>query len=872
MELILTHEHADFDAIASQLAVSKLIPEARPLLGNRLNRNVRHFMRLYWDVLPFMEHKDLPSKEKVSRAILVDTQTIQNIRGVNKSTRIEVIDHHTQRSDLKPEWMVTIEQVGATTTMLVERIQQARIVLTPIEATLLALGIYEDTGSLSYGTTTPRDVFAAGWLLEQGATLDVVRDFLHQPLAEDQRGLYEALLESAESIEIDGHPIVIAAADAAGLVEEIATVAHKLRDLLDPSAIFLLVNLGSHIQLVARSSVDAVHVGTFAEGFGGGGHSRAAAAVIRESTLDDARAALLEMLPRLVQPSVTVRDLMSYGVQTLSPLITAEIASEQMRKYGYEGFPVLENGQLVGLLTRRAVDRALDHGLTGIKIGQIMEAGTVSAAPDDSLNTVQQMMMSSGWGQIPVMQDERIIGVVTRTDVIKHLGLEGVRPSRRVEVAYRMESALPPVLMALVREIGRVAREQHLHLYVVGGFARDLMLGLPTGDMDFVVEGDAIALTRAIGDQFGGQTRAHGRFGTGKWMISGDDWKRIGTMLGVEANPNELPSHLDFVTARREFYEAPTVLPEVELSSIKHDLHRRDFTINTLAISLDPSNFGELLDFYGGESDLKEGRIRVLHSLSFVDDPTRIMRAVRLEQRLGFHLGPRTKELLISAIPLMERVSGDRVRHEIELMLDEARPEDALCRLESLGVLQMLHSGLRCDDWLRSAFEALRYAHREAVWAEVGGDFDIEVPYFALLTYRMPMDAINSVGARIRVQRRTLDDVEKVQKLKTKIGALATAAKPSEIDATLRGASDEVLITLWAAAADAQVRDAIVRYAQTLRHVMPETDGEVLKARGLKPSRLFSRVLGALRVARLDGEIRTSEEEIQMLEHLLTQE
>jgi tRNA nucleotidyltransferase (CCA-adding enzyme) len=871
MDLIFTHEHADFDAVASQLAIHKLVPDARPMLSNRLNRNVRHFVRLYWDTLPFIEHKDIP-RVHVNRAFLVDSQSLQPVRGVDKYTRIEVIDHHAQRGALPDAWKVRIEEVGANTTLLVERIQEAHIPLTSIEATLLALGIYEDTGSLTYGTTTPRDAYAAAWLLDQGAVMDVLRDFLNHPLAPDQRDLYEKLLENVESIEVDGHSIVIATAHAPEMVEEISVLAHKLRDMFDPAAIFLLVDLGSHIQMVARSSVDALHVGAIAEAFSGGGHGRAAAAVIRGSTLDAARTKLIEIMPQMLRPTITVADIMSRGVQTVAPGITAHNAAELMRRYGYEGFPVLDDETIVGLLTRRAVDRALDHGLTGIRIDQIMEAGDFSVGPDQPLSALQQIMMTSGWGQIPVTKDGGLIGVVTRTDLIKHLSYLRMPSSRQSEIVGRIEQALPPALIALVREVGATARHQDLHLYVVGGFVRDLLLGMPTGDMDFVVEGDAITLAKAVQQKFGGRIRTHGRFGTGKWMLEHTDWKRIGELIGAEIDPSVLPDHLDFVSARTEFYEAPTMLPQVEHSSIKLDLHRRDFTINTLAISLDPKDFGQLLDFYGGEADLKEKRIRVLHSLSFVDDPTRILRAVRLEQRLGFNIGPRTLELIRQAVPLLERVSGDRIRHEIELILDEAHPEDALCRLADFGILRAIGAELICDDWLRHAFEDLREAHQIPLWPEIGGNFDLELPYFGLLTYRQNAAALTTVCQRLKVQRRTVMDLERLQVLRAHREELSQSLRPSELDTLLDGTNDQVLITAWAAESDSAVRANIEHYARVLRHVMPITTGTDLLARSLRPGPLFSRVLKSLRSAWLDGDIHTLEQEMQLLEKLLVEE
>ncbi len=870
MDLILTHENADFDAVASQLAAHKLMPTALPVLPHRLNRNVRHFLALYWDELPFVEAKDLP-KEPISRAVLVDSQTLPTLRGMSEQTAVLVIDHHTPREMLRPGWQVTLDELGATTTLLTERLRAERVPLSPIEATLLLLGIYEDTGSLTYGSTTPRDGYAAAWLLEQGALLDVVREFLNHPLSDEQQTLYQRLEENARSYEIEGYPVVIASTAAPQYAEEIATLAHKLRDLLDPAAIFVLVDLGTHIQMVARSTVEALDVGQVAEHFGGGGHGRAAAALIREMSLAEVERELLAVLPRMVRPSLTVADLMSRGVHTLPPTARVREAARLMRRYGHEGYPIVREGKVIGLLTRRAVDRALDHGLDGVRVEQFMEAGEVTVRPEDSIADLQRVMMTSGWGQIPVVDEEgRIIGVVTRTDLIKHMGHAAPSVSRRAEIVRLMEQALPSLVLALVREAGRSAQQMGISLYMVGGGVRDLLLGQPTLDVDLVAEGDAIALARELCHRFGGTVHSHARFGTAKWLVNDDVWQAVSTELGVIGGADEaLPTHIDFATARTEFYEAPTVLPEVERSSIKLDLHRRDFTINTLAIRLDPHAFGTLLDFYGGEADLRQGRIRVLHSLSFIDDPTRILRAARFEQRLGFRIEPRTAELIGHALPLLEKVSGDRIKHEIELILDEHEPERIFCRLDELGVLRALHAALVCDAWTVAAFRALRSALNPPLWPQLGEDFDAELPYFALLTFRLPPETVRALCVRLHVRRRTAEMLDTVQMLRPYLPNLPGSRRPSELDALLAPANDEVLVTLWAAAPSAAAREAIVTYARHLRYVRPITSGAILRERGLRPGPLYRTILTALRAAWLDGEITTAEQEQALLEHLL---
>jgi len=866
VEVILTHENADFDAIASLLGASKLFPAATPVLPRRVNRNGRAFLALYSTELPFVEPDDLP-RGRVRHAILVDTQSLTTVRGMGQDVRVDIIDHHELDRELPPHWTYSGEPLGATTTLLIEEISARYLKLTGIEATLLLLGIYEDTGSLSYAGTTGRDLRAAAWLVEQGARIDVVSKFIHHPLAPEQRELYERLLDHSEIEVIEGHNIVIAWAEAPDFSEEISTLAHKLRELLEPSALFVLVALNRHIQFVARSTTDDIDVSTVATHFGGGGHKRAAAALIRDRPLPEVRKELLHLLPDVVHPSVTVAQVMSRGVQVLSPEDTVADAAERMRRTGHEGYPVVEEGRVIGLLTRRAVDRALQFKMASVPVTQVMDAGNVSVSIHHSVAHLQQTMIESGWGQVPVVDGDHLVGVVTRTDLITLWGTPPT-PPRRQEVARLMERALSAPVIALVRHISHVADEMGFVPYFVGGPVRDLLLGHPIVDVDLVIEGDAIALARRLATDMGGRSRTHRRFGTAKWLLTRRVWEQVVDET-LDAG-DELPPSVDFVTARTEFYTYPTALPQVERSSIRQDLHRRDFTINTLAIRLDPDHWGDLLDFYGGEADLHNGVIRVLHSLSFVDDPTRMLRAARLTSRLGFHLDPHTEELIIDGLPLLKRVSGDRIRHELEQIFKEPEPERALCRLDELDILTYIHPDLHCNGWLQAAWRALREDLSPEIWDLKTGDFIFL--HLAMLAYRLGEEALEALIDRLKVMRDDAEDLRLLHSLKETLPQLGKARQPSAVYRLLQPYPARVLAAGWIASDRKTLRRRMLQYQTEWRVVETELRGEDLKAMGLRPSPLFGQLLRRVRDARLDGKVTTREEEVSLLERLLEAE
>lgn len=889
LEVILTHEHTDFDALASMLGASILFPDALPVLPHQLNRNVQEFLVLHKDQLPFLIDRDVP-RGRVSRAILVDSRAVNWIKGMDRNTEILIIDHHIDQADEENEQDDWIARVGANTTILVERLVEKDYTPTPVEATLLALGIHEDTGSLTYPSTTYQDVRCLAWVMkpEHRANMEVVAHFLNHPLSAEQRALLHTLIDRSEFLEIAGHTVVIAQAEASGFRDELSALASRLRDFHETDAVFLIVNLGDIIQVVARSTTDDVDVGAVATELGGGGHARAAAAPlqVQQHDIESVRDRIVDLVAESSRAAQTVRQIMSAGrPQTVAPGISVHAASELMRRYGHEGFPVVQRlpdgrEELLGMLTRREADRAMNHDLGDQPVSRFMRVGHVTVRPDDSLTTLRRKMVDNNWGQVPVVNEEgRIIGIVTRTDLIK-LWDESALPTRHAgRIEQRLRDKLRPVQYSLLRLIGEEVDRLDYTVYVVGGFVRDLLLEHPRPahqepDVDIVLEGDAIQFADHMRRTFGGRVVPHQRFNTAKWLLDDPEYPVDTTSLMARLNSRQeataLPSHLDFVSARTEFYTAPTVLPTVENSSIKLDLHRRDFTINTLAICLNPDRWGELLDFYGGLNDLDRGVIRVLHSLSFVDDPTRILRAVRYEQRFRFNIELRSMELLKDALPLLDRVSGARIRHELERILQEDRPEHSLRRLTELQVLQRLHPDLIADVWVEEKFELLREA-REAAGA--GSDLASEPMdhlYWGVLVFRLPADAhsvLNErLGLRGAVQRlsrdlaRICDRLPLLQRanlLPSQVAAILDRTSPLAVSVARVACSDRPNVVRWLDLHESQ-----------LRHVRAEIDGNDLKAMGIPRGPVYSEILASLRSARLDGLTRDREQDLSLAIHI----
>ena len=362
----------------------------------------------------------------------------------------------------------------------------------------------------------------------------------------------------------------------------------------------------------------------------------------------------------------------------------------------------------------------------------------------------------------------------------------------------------------------------------------------------------------------------HKKFGTAKWFLDHGNFTASADKTGeFSLLNNTLPATLDFITARREFYTHPTALPTVESGSIKLDLHRRDFTINTLALRLDGHHYGNLHDYWGGYKDIRQKLVRVLHSLSFVDDPTRMLRAVRYEQRYGFQIGKRTLELLLEARPLLSRISGDRVRHEIDNIINEDRSVLMFNRLDNLELLSAIHPDLEWDEWLRDKIGGLENPSNPwKIASSIKG-----VPVRRILTYtflviRYPLFIKERIIKRLRLPKITKKIIKDACLLWETYPAMQDA-KPSEIAKWLESNHQLAIYALYLAMDSEKIRDSIYIYVTRWADFKPTISGNDLQARNIPPGPLYKEILDQIKAAWIDGSIRTSEDELFLLKKLI---
>lgn len=834
MRLIVTHEQPDFDALASVALAKLLFPGAAATVQGAISPPMQTFLRLYRDQLDLIE-PDQVDLAAVTELVVVDTADASRIRPFDAllgRVPVTLYDHHPRpRHPIAASRGIT-ERLGATATLLTRELMATDVAIPAPVATLALLGIHEDTGNLSYDSTQPDDYRAAEHLLASGANLQLVRRFTHDALNDEQRAFREVLLANARSVTVAGRHVVVAAFTHPHYVAGVSGLVNDLLELHAADAALAIVRMDSRTLVFARSNERFDCAAALGEAVGGAGHAGAAYGKT-ELAPDEAAEVVLAALARHTTPVLTARDLMSAPVKSILDHATVADAQQRLLLYGHNGMPVLDQaGRVVGVVSRRDLDRALRHGLGRSRVSGFMSRTVVSAPPSATLAELEELVLRHNIGRIPILDGATLVGIVTRTDLIgaRH------RDLRQDDPAAALLERLPPSAMRAIDRAIALAGESTLLL--VGGTVRDLLLGAGLKDLDLVVEGDtAERFGSRLQQALGGTLSCHVDFGTCTLRL--DD----GLVL-------------DLATAREEVYARPGALPDVTPSTLRKDLSRRDFSVNAMALQLHPKP-PRLIDPFSGEADLRARQLRVLHPLSFVEDPTRILRGARLAGRLGFRFEPVTAEQARAALvpQILANVSRSRLRAELELTLAEPRVAPALTRLEELGAMRTMFF-LPFDGAPFSAsvlVEALDAFRRE-------GDVPDEAYLLALLlgaddvAAEAHMSAFHWPRRYLAVRARLLRVLE-------------PGRPPTERvrDEELEELDEAARFLVRAADADLAARIARLEEEPPRRKVR----GRDVVALGLPPGPAVGRVLHAVARARADREVTSFDEELALARDLV---
>ncbi len=850
MDVIVTHENADFDGIACLVAARRLYPGSVAICPSSLDRSVREYVRLHETELKLVDGSSV-AEESISRLVAVDTSDTSRFgrfSGLATGAGVELVtfDHHTAGTATCNTEASVSSTDGALITTLVELLAERKIAVEPAEATLFALAIHQDTGSLTYESTTVRDVEALAYCYRCAADIRSIERYTRLPLGMDEREVLQRLLSATESLEANGVAVQLAAVTCEVFPDGASKIVDKLMSLVEARALVCLLEHEGKTSCIIRSRGASLEAGTLAAALGGGGHRHAGAATIK-GDLAAARATVKARLPAAVIADATAGSLMSSPVRFVAPETSVRDAISLCRQTRVGGLLVGSEQDLLGVVSREDLDSAMAHDLSHAPVNAVMSPAHQPVSVQDTIDELRRHLAQSGVDRVAVEREGRIVGVVTRRDLLRSAGLspaarETAEPFREVDVTEAIP-ALRPVIAAIDDLGGDRGR-----VFLVGGAVRDVLLDTEVVDIDLAVEGSGIEFARELASRLAGRATPYGDFGTATVTFAG--------------------GAVDVATTRSEFYASPAALPSVESASIENDLFRRDFTINAMAIELDEARRGRLVDPFGGERDLRAGSLRVLHSLSFVDDPTRLLRAARYEGRYGFRLDERSDSLARSCVKLglVGNLSGARVGNELVRLLREKAGIAALRRLVELGVLDALHASIDAAD---SAVQIMQAAESTNDELEAGA-----TPWrlrLAVLTQAFTSPERYRWLDVLQLARRDVEVIARAAAVgPLLVSRTATLESTRAIHDVLANEPIEaVVLALAQAPPGSAAEDRLRRFVVELRHVSLSITGDDLAQLGLAESPAVGHVLDAVLGLKLEGSVDTSEEELAAARRLI---
>lgn len=896
MDIVLCHITADFDTLGAAVAVSRLSPGTRIVLAGGCHPTVQTFLSFHRDEYPLIDRRAVDVAQ-VHTLTVVDTQRQDRLgpladwpqQVADQGGTVLIYDHHLQSQQDIPG-QICIEPVGATTTLFVERLQRLGTALTSAEATVMALGIHVDTGSLTFEHSTPRDALALAWLMAQGANQQAIATFVEPELSPVLQSLLKEGIANLHTIPCHGQTIGWATLVTGHYVPGLSGLSDRLLSLGDADVMVLaawyparddaakLTLIGRARSRVAdRAERPGVNLHRIFETLGGGGHPTAASVTLTtrepEGVLHRAIAAIQEQIPH---PAIA-RELMSSPVRTIRPETSIREAQRVLLRYGHSGLSVVDaQGNLVGIVSRRDIDLAFHHGFSHAPVKGYMTAPVKTITPETTLPEIEALMVTYDIGRLPVIEQGNLVGVVTRTDVLRQLhdhqsddhspaAVPLVRPPSAIALRQQLQARLEPDLWHRLQQIAANAEVKGWQLYLVGGAVRDFFLSpesepLALQDVDLVVDGAhdvqekgaGVVLAEVIqAEDPTVELQVYGRFQTAALIWHGD-------------RATQRPARLiDIATARTEFYPYPAANPEVEASSIRQDLYRRDFTINAMAIQLTGAGAGRVLDFFGGLVDLQQRRVRVLHANSFIEDPTRIYRAVRFAIRLGFDLDPQTESFIHYAIEsgIYTRLQQEMVRlpalqtrlkAELHYILEAPYWQSALGLLDKLGALVCLHGDLTLSDRL------WHHMRRVSRWTQQLAPLSGLVPWqmrLEVLIAAIPEGDRERVAASLQLPAQSVERLRDLAQVEATLNAtLPNCDRPSQIVHHLERYTLATLV-LASVRHPRTIGRQVWRYIMVLAPIAAPLNGNDLRRLGYRPGPRYREILDALRSATLDGQV-----------------
>jgi|AntRauTorckE6833_2_1112554.scaffolds.fasta_scaffold00136_24 tRNA nucleotidyltransferase (CCA-adding enzyme) len=856
MDLIISHENTDIDGLAGIVAASKLYTDSKVVISENLTTLAQKFLALYKDEFDISRYDEVDYTD-IKRVIVIDTHEHDRlgrfIELINwDQVEVIVYDHHPHQ---KMDWIDIdlSENVGSATSIIVNKLKRENIKLSRSEATLFALGISADTGNFMHLNTESEDLIAFAYLLDMGANKKVINEYLLETLDKNQKKVFDLLIQHRKDIQIKDESITMFTLKYPRYVTGLNNVVEKIKILYQLSVVFILVEMEGKVIIIGRSSDENIDLEEIFTELGGGGHSGAGSVSIK-TDLEIARNRLETSIRDKIKFAVKVKDVMQTPLKLSQDLKVIKV-KEIMEEKNITGVLLANDNQEVkGIFTTRDLRRLnKTNDIYRVPVKGYMTKKLIYIKPLDTIHQAQEKMVKHDIGRLPVMDNnENVIGIITRRDILNQYyeketesqnqnrfvsSLVSITPEK-IKVSEQLDK-LSNSIKKLFKNIGKIAQKNDCRIFLVGGMVRDLLLNRENVDFDFVVDGNIEKLIKEIARQYEVGYKYNDKFKTGNMVID-----------------NRLD--LDFAVSRNELYTHPGALPKVKKADIFDDLFRRDFTINALAVALHPTEYGYLYDFFKAREDVKNRILKVLHRFSFLDDPTRIIRGIRLVLQLNLDIEDETKALMQESIRLsrLSDVSFSRVYKELRLLFEVNPDLKFVNLLKEIPFLRLLYNDYKIPKDIEKKWQ--RANEHLAYFKDNNYNVKKWTVYFSLIFSKIPPSVIEHWSLSYKAKEIILFNprdynIEKITNNKGKV----------DLYIQLKVLSNEKLILLLAEYDDKNLKEQIYFYLEKMSDVEIEINGNDLIKIGYKEGPIISEALKDVKKEVLKGKLVTKEKQLE---------
>ncbi|MGM0598298.1 MAG: CBS domain-containing protein [Candidatus Rifleibacteriota bacterium] len=860
LEIVAFSHNADLDQLGAARCILLANTNASLMHPVRLKQNAWEFARKQnW--FETINIKEIDFK-KVNKVHLIGVSLPKhNPELSNKLVRhnIETIIYANRRCKLPFKFFTLSTRSQSITAGLLNRLLKDKKEFNHEDLDLFAMAICEKTWAGLSSRVTPTDLIILDFLRKKRVSNRRIADSIVLGLREGQTRLYHEMLRNIQDIHPGNWPVTLICVNSAGKVQDLEPIVESIWSEICPHIAVICITSGKFSRVWARSSISEVDLAEVFKDFRPDLKRNWVSFNFSGTNHKLNSYVLKDYLFRFLPPALTAEKIMSVSPQSIDCIASVKKAMDAMLKFNLMSLVVTRQGKYAGIITRRDLDRAVQMELLDSPIEPYVPTSTPVVGPTTPARALKNIMVRFNLTRLPVVQENEAIGIITTRELLRalpdHLPLPPdylpLAEVAKLPSANKIEEIIKRVfslkVFHILSKIGKFATRDQINAFAVGGFVRDLLMEKQNLDIDIVVIGDAIPFARRMSKEFNCDFKVFDRFHTARIYL--EDMK------------------IDFSSARIEHYPDPGALPQIEFSGLSSDLYRRDFTINSLALSLNSVTFLELKDFFGGFADLAQKKIRILHSFSFIEDPTRLFRAIRFARRFNFNFEKDTRRAFDLAVHrgCMRKLSIKRIGSEISRCLNEEKPYKIIEELFNNDLMTALSPELNDISMIPSRFRLVKGLVKrfKVIEEEIDEEAILWTGLLCTLSPQKAANILDSIGTPHSRRVLVVSALKAVNQVPEKISAV-DIDNNSNLFNLLSPYPIEALIALMAFALEKRNSRKVLKFIGELRTIKPLINGHDLISAGIPPGPHMRTIFKHILELKLQGKKLSKNKELEI--------